>query len=194
MMNVEEEAQNLGIARWDRENGHEEKDIDLDCKVLNAEIRDNTFSRKSTLLVLGWERYMRWVLIVLAVVGIAVSSLALREHYRTDASPCSINERWDCGIVNHSPYAVLFGIPVAVIGIAGYLLLGILAFQKAYGLMLVAALSGLGFALYLAHIESAVLGVWCIYCVISLGVISVVSLLVLGTVGVNLLLRSRKMI
>ena len=137
---------------------------------------------------------MRWVLIVLAVVGIAVSSLALREHYRTDSSPCSINERWDCGIVNHSPYAVLFGIPVAVIGIAGYLLLGILAFQKAYRLMLVAALGGLGFALYLAHIESAVLGVWCIYCVISLGVISVVSLLVLGTVGVNLLLRSRKMI
>jgi len=137
---------------------------------------------------------MRWVLIVLAVVGIAVSSLALREHYRTDASPCSINERWDCGIVNHSPYAVLFGVPVAVIGIAGYLLLGVLAFQKAYRLMLAAALGGLGFALYLAHIESAVLGVWCIYCVISLGVISVVSLLVLGTVGVNLLLRSRKMI
>jgi vitamin-K-epoxide reductase (warfarin-sensitive) len=137
---------------------------------------------------------MRWVLIVLAVVGIAVSSLALREHYRTDASPCSINERWDCGIVNHSPYALLFGVPVAVIGIAGYLLLGILAFRKAYRLMLVAALGGLGFALYLAHIESAVLGVWCIYCVISLGVISVVSLLVLSTVGVNLLLRSRKMI
>jgi len=137
---------------------------------------------------------MRWVLILLAIVGIAVSSLALREHYRTDASPCSINERWDCGIVNHSPYAMLFGVPVAVIGIAGYLLLGILAFQKAYRLMLVAALGGLGFALYLAHIESAVLGVWCIYCVISLGVISVVSLLVLGTVGVNLLLRSRKMI
>ena len=67
---------------------------------------------------------MRWVLIVLAVAGIVASSLALREHYRTDASPCSINERWDCGIVNHSPYAMLLGIPVAVIGIAGYLLLG----------------------------------------------------------------------
>jgi uncharacterized membrane protein len=46
-----------------------------------------------------------------------VSALALREHYRTDTSPCSINERWDCGIVNHSPYATLGGIPVAVIGI-----------------------------------------------------------------------------
>jgi uncharacterized membrane protein len=122
------------------------------------------------------------LLIVLAIVGIAASSLALREHYRTDSSPCSINERWDCGIVNHSPYAMLYGVPVAVIGIFGYLLLGILAFKRAYRVMLVGALGGLGFALYLAHIESAVLGVWCIYCVISLGVISVMSLLTLGAV------------
>jgi vitamin-K-epoxide reductase (warfarin-sensitive) len=135
---------------------------------------------------------MRWVLIVLAVLGIIVSSLALREHYRTDASPCSINERWDCGIVNHSPYAMLFGIPVAVIGIAGYLLLGVLAFRRAYRIALVGALGGLGFALYLAHIESAVLGVWCIYCVISLGIISLLSLLVLGTVIAGLLRRSPK--
>jgi len=135
---------------------------------------------------------MRWVLIVLAVAGIIVSALALREHYRTDASPCSINERWDCGIVNHSPYALLFGIPVGMIGMAGYLLLGVLSFMKAYRLMLVAALGGLGFALYLAHIESAVLGVWCIYCVISLGVISLVSLLVLATVIVGLMDRRQE--
>jgi vitamin-K-epoxide reductase (warfarin-sensitive) len=135
---------------------------------------------------------MRWLLIVLAVMGIVVSSLALREHYRTDASPCSINERWDCGIVNHSPYAMLFGIPVAVIGMAGYLLLGVFAFMKSYRLMLVAALGGLGFALYLAHIESAVLGVWCIYCVISLGIISLLSLLVLGTVIAGTLRRTQK--
>jgi uncharacterized membrane protein len=135
---------------------------------------------------------MRWLLIALAVVGIAASSLALREHYRTDASPCSINERWDCGIVNHSPYAMLYGVPVAVIGIIGYLLLGLLAFRKAYRVMLAAALAGLGFALYLAHIESAILGVWCIYCVISLGVISLLSLLVLGTVIVGTLGGSQK--
>jgi vitamin-K-epoxide reductase (warfarin-sensitive) len=125
---------------------------------------------------------MRWILILLAIAGIAASSLALREHYRTDPSPCSINEKWDCGIVNHSPYAMLYGIPVAVIGIAGYLLLAVLAFMRSYRAMLIAAFGGLGFALYLAHIESAVLGVWCIYCAISLGVISLLSLLVLGTV------------
>jgi len=120
---------------------------------------------------------MRVVLVLLAVIGIAASSLALREHYRTDTSPCSINERWDCGIVNHSPYAVLWGVPVATIGIAGYLLLGALALKRWYGILLPVALAGLAFSLYLAHIEAHLLGVWCIYCVASLGVISDFSLL-----------------
>jgi vitamin-K-epoxide reductase (warfarin-sensitive) len=123
---------------------------------------------------------MRYVLIVLAAVGILVSALALREHYRTDSSPCSINERWDCGIVNHSPYAMLAGIPVAILGTAGYLLMGIMAARRAYRLLTAAAIVGLAFSLYLAHIEAYVLGVWCIYCVISLGDISLITLLALG--------------
>jgi len=134
---------------------------------------------------------MRWILILLAVVGITASSLALREHYRTDTSPCSINERWDCGIVNHSPYAVIAGVPVAAIGIAGYLFLAALAFKRAYRLMLVPALAAVAFSLYLARIEQRVLGVWCIYCVISLGVISLFCLLVLGTVVVRSVQGSR---
>ena len=125
---------------------------------------------------------MRWVLVLLAVVGIAASSLALREHYRTDASPCSINEKWDCGIVNHSPYAMIHGIPVAVIGMAGYLLLGLLAARKAYPWMLPLVIIALVFAIHLADIEALVLGVWCVYCAISLGVITVMSLLVIGQV------------
>jgi len=126
---------------------------------------------------------MKYVLILLATLGIAASALALREHYRTDTSPCSINERWDCGIVNHSPYATVkgTGIPVAVVGIAGYLFLGALAWRRLWRIVLAAALVGLGFSLYLAHIEKDILGVWCIYCVISLADISLINLLALGT-------------
>ena len=138
---------------------------------------------------------MRWILILLAMCGVITSALALREHYRTDTSPCSINERWDCGIVNHSPYAVIGGvvgsiygdstlhtsliggIPVAAVGIAGYILIGVLAFKRSYRLILLGALAGLGFSLYLSRIEAKILGVWCIYCVISLGIISLIALL-----------------
>ncbi len=125
---------------------------------------------------------MRWVLVVLAILGIVVSGLALREHYRTEASPCSINERWDCGIVNHSPFAMLYGVPVAVIGMAGYLLLGALALKRAYAWMLPFVTGAFAFAVHLADVENYVLGVWCIYCVISLGIISLLTLLVFGTV------------
>ncbi len=137
---------------------------------------------------------MRWILVVLCVVGIVAASLALREHYREDTSPCSINERWDCGIVNHSKFAVFLGVPVAMIGIVGYLLLSALAFKRAYRLMLLAALPGLAFSLYLARIEARVLGVWCIYCAISLGVISLLTLLVLGTVVACSLCKSKRVL
>ena len=126
---------------------------------------------------------MKYLLVVLALMGGIVSGLALREHYREYGdSPCSINEHWDCGVVNHSPFAMVGRVPVAVLGIVGYLLMGGLAFWRAYRVLLVAALGGLGFSLYLANIEAHVLGVWCIYCVISLGIISVMSVLTAGVV------------
>jgi vitamin-K-epoxide reductase (warfarin-sensitive) len=133
---------------------------------------------------------MKYVLIILALLGITVASLALREKYRPyGESVCDINDHWDCGIVNHSPYAVIpqgspHGVPVAVIGIAGYLLLGILALKRAYRLMLALAVPALAFSLYLAYLEASPhkLGVWCLYCAISLGTISLMTLLLTGTV------------
>ena len=133
---------------------------------------------------------MKYLLLTLAILGIVVSSLALREHYREYGdSPCSINEHWDCGVVNHSPYAMIGPIPVAVLGIAGYILMGALAFLRSYRLLLIPTLAGLLFSLYLANIEKNVLGVWCIYCVISLGIISLMSFLTLATVIAHQLRR-----
>jgi vitamin-K-epoxide reductase (warfarin-sensitive) len=128
---------------------------------------------------------MRFFLAFIALLGFVAAGLALREHYRTDTSPCSINERWDCGIVNHSPFAMLGGVPVALIGMAGYLLMGTLALRRAYRLLLAAAVIGLAFSLYLANVEAHILGVWCIYCVASLGAISLLTLLTFGTIVVS---------
>ena len=125
---------------------------------------------------------MRWILVALALAGIVVSCLALREHYRVEASPCSINEKWDCGIVNKSPFAMIYGVPVAVIGMGGYLFLGLLAWRKAFAWMLPFVTGAFAFAIHLADVEALALGVWCIYCVISLGIISLITLLTIGTV------------
>src|ERR1700728_5362442 len=103
---------------------------------------------------------MRPRLIILALAGLVVSALALKVHYDTGTEPCSINDHWDCGIVNHSSYAVIHHVPVADIAIAGYLLLGVLALGRRRALLLVAAVIGLGCALHLTLIEKNVLEVW----------------------------------
>jgi uncharacterized membrane protein len=123
---------------------------------------------------------MRSLLALLALAGLVVSALALRVHYSTGSEPCSINERWDCGIVNHSSFAVMGHIPVAAIGVAGYLVLMLLALARRRKLFFLASLAGMGFALYLSHIERDILEVWCLYCVISQAIIAL--LLLLGVV------------
>lgn len=120
---------------------------------------------------------MRYLIAFLSLAGVLVSALALQTHYSTATEPCSINDRWDCGLVNHSSYSVVAHVPVAAIGIAGYLLLCVLALARRRILLLVAALLALGFALHLSSIERNVLEVWCLYCVISQGIIALVTLL-----------------
>ncbi|WP_420239292.1 vitamin K epoxide reductase family protein [Telmatobacter bradus] len=123
---------------------------------------------------------MRYLLAFLALAGMVVSMLALRVHYSTATEPCSINERWDCGVVNHSIYAEVAHVPVAALGIVGYLVLAGLALVRRRGLLAALACVGCGFALYLTHIEHDVLGVYCLYCVISQGLIALLVLLGLG--------------
>jgi vitamin-K-epoxide reductase (warfarin-sensitive) len=116
------------------------------------------------------------LLVLLALAGVIVSTLALKEHYSNEVSPCKINDKWDCGAVNKSPYAVFAGVPVAAIGIVGYAVLAALAGRQRL-LTFLGALGAIAFTLRLTHIEWKVLELWCIYCVTSQGIIVVLAAL-----------------
>ena len=116
------------------------------------------------------------LIVIFALAGIVVSTVVLKEHYSTETSPCDINAKWDCGIVNKTPYSLFHGIPVAMIGIVGYALIGVLAGRFPI-LTALAALGGLVFALRLTYFEWKVIQVWCIYCVSSQVIIACVFLL-----------------
>jgi vitamin-K-epoxide reductase (warfarin-sensitive) len=120
---------------------------------------------------------MRRVIMALTVVGVYLAVCALQIHYSTGVTPCSINDIWDCGAVNRGPYSVIFGVPVALIGIIGYIFLFVVEGLKYWRLMAVASIGALGFSLYLTHIEASVLQTWCQYCVGSLITISLITLL-----------------
>jgi vitamin-K-epoxide reductase (warfarin-sensitive) len=113
----------------------------------------------------------------LAMAGIAVSSVSVYHHYGgSKTSYCDVGENFNCDIVNRSAYSSLLGIPVASIGIIGYL--GLLALSTVYRrkagtpiLLLIASVAGLGFALYLTYIERFILAAWCVLCLSSLALI-----------------------
>src|SRR3954453_2533390 len=130
------------------------------------------------------------LIIILALAGVVVSTVVLKEHYSNETSVCDINAKWDCGIVNHTPYSLFRGIPVAMIGIVGYALIGILAGRFPI-LTALAALGGLGFALRLTYFEWKVIGVWCIYCVSSQVIIA--CLFLVSVIAAVVSRRSRGM-
>ena len=119
------------------------------------------------------------LIVLLALAGVIVSTMALKEHWSNEPSPCKINDIWDCGAVNKSPYAVFLGVPVAGIGAVGYALLGILAGRSRLTVLLnaILAVGAFGFALRLTYIEWRVLLTWCLYCVTSQGIIFVLMIL-----------------
>jgi len=123
---------------------------------------------------------MRYILLILAILGAVDSALALKVHYDTGTEPCSINEHWDCGIVNHSSFAVVGPVPVAAIGILGYLAIGGLAFIRQRFATFLFACVGFLIAFRLSMIEEFGLGVWCLYCAISQAIIGLMLLLALG--------------
>ncbi len=123
---------------------------------------------------------MRYLILILAVAGMVVSALALQVHYSTGTAPCDINERWDCGIVSHSSFSAIAKVPVAAIGIAGYLVLGCLSFARWRFATFLTAFLGFLFAFRLSMIEQYGLGVWCLYCAISQAIIAVTLLLSIG--------------
>jgi vitamin-K-epoxide reductase (warfarin-sensitive) len=120
---------------------------------------------------------------VLSVAGMIVSAVSLQRHYAKSAtSYCEFAEKFNCDIVNRSEYSSLLGIPVAGIGLAGYGLLLVLSTFKPLDnqtptRLIMAVGAGLAFALYLTYVEAYVLMTWCILCLTSLALITLITML-----------------
>jgi len=123
------------------------------------------------------------VITILALAGMVVSSVSLNHHYGTSQTNyCDFGASFNCDIVNRSVYSTVLGVPDALIGILGYVLLFALAtFYRAKAetpiMLLIASTAGLGFALYLTYIEKFVLATWCILCLSSLTLIALITVL-----------------
>jgi uncharacterized membrane protein len=147
-------------------------------------------------------KILRGLVAALALAGVVVSVLALRVHYMDPGAepPCAVTEKFDCGTVNHSRFAVFppttfdedpaakhVHVPVAMLGIFGYGLLFVLAALGLWWAVFQLAQMVFAGACFLSYLEAFVIQKWCIYCLWSQGIITVLLL----TTIVALLTRRR---
>jgi uncharacterized membrane protein len=129
---------------------------------------------------------------ILASAGIAVSAVSLHHHLsESKGSFCDLSQTFNCDLVNRSSYSSFLGVPVALIGVLGYLLIFALATlyrQKAETpfMLLITSAGGNAFALYLTYLEGYVIHAWCILCLSSLVLICGITLLSIVNLKLNM--------
>jgi protein-disulfide isomerase/uncharacterized membrane protein len=122
-----------------------------------------------------------WIFVVLAIMGLADAIYLSVSHYRvyTDigyASFCAISKAINCDTVSQSPYSILWGAPVPVWGVFGYLCVIVLlpfAGSKEAGKERIWSFLFwifLGFSLYslaLGLISALYIHSYCMMCIVS---------------------------
>ncbi len=119
-------------------------------------------------------RYLPITLIILSLVGFIDALYLSYARYMHVDLPCSITNG-GCSVVAASPYAVMFGVPLAYLGLVFYLIMftltvvyyfksNIVNFTK---VLLGVTLFGAIDSLYFLYLQGFVINAFCIYCIIS---------------------------
>ncbi|MGE5617912.1 MAG: vitamin K epoxide reductase family protein [Sphingomonadaceae bacterium] len=138
-----------------------------------------------------------WAIPALAALGLGDAAYLSALHFQGEIPPCGGYA--GCATVNTSPYAEIFGVPVAALGAALYLLLFVIGLWRLrvdgdrmvwstlllYSLVVAGAL----FMAYLTAVEFFVLHAYCYWCLALAGITLLLLILVtteiwaLGTRG-----------
>lgn len=112
-----------------------------------------------------------WMPPLLVAAGLLVAGYLAYVEVNAVKATCGVVG--DCNAVQQSPYAQIFGVPVGVIGVLGYVLMllvwlvGRMGYRWADGALLLLALVGTAFSTYLTFLEPFVIGATCFWCLTS---------------------------
>jgi uncharacterized membrane protein len=125
-------------------------------------------SRRAASAGTGTDRRLRISILVLSLIGIGIAGYLTYVHYEGLKVLCLSSG--GCETVQSSRYAKLDGVPVAVLGLLGYIgILGSLAIRGEAGRIasFAIALTGFGFSMYLTYRELFTIKAICQWCVSS---------------------------
>jgi uncharacterized membrane protein len=124
------------------------------------------------------DRALRTAGLVLAVLGVGVAGYLVYVHYANIDPVCNIAH--GCHKVQTSHYAKLAGVPVALLGLIGYIIILcalLVRGETARTIAALTALVGFGFSMYLTYRELFTIDAICQWCVAS-------AILMTGLAGV----------
>jgi uncharacterized membrane protein len=131
------------------------------------------------------------VLLVLAVLGFLVSAYLTWTHFAGLAPICTGGGE-GCETVQSSRYAVLLGVPVALLGLIAYsglIISAALWGQAGIYLGFLISLVGTLFSAYLTYLEIFVIGALCQWCLASAAIMP--AALICTTLAVRPLMQER---
>jgi uncharacterized membrane protein len=130
------------------------------------------------------DKWLYRISMILVVIGLAVS--IYMTIYKATSNDALCLGSGDCSTVNASRYSEVYGIPVASVGIAGYLAILLVLwyerrdkFFEKNGPMLIfgMALTGFLFTLYLIYVEIAILKALCPFCLTSQAAMTIIFII-----------------
>jgi uncharacterized membrane protein len=113
------------------------------------------------------DRTLQIAVAVLALAGAAIAAYLTYARYVDATIACSTG---GCETVQESEYAEILGLPVAVVGLGGYLAIlatALFACERARVVGAAIALSGLVFSVYLVFVQILAIGAVCQWCLAS---------------------------
>ena len=130
------------------------------------------------------EKRLSQLAIILTIIGLLVSIYMTIYKITSNDSMCVGSG--DCKTVNASRYAEVYGIPVAVLGVAGYsAILAVLLLERKPGffqqngtlLFFGLSLTGFLFTLYLIFVETVLIKAYCPFCITSQTVMTIIFII-----------------
>lgn len=116
------------------------------------------------------KKYYFWIFVVLIAVGFADSVFLTYEHYNLSSTFCPVNPWINCLAVTTSKYSEIWGIPLAFLGTIYYSIVFFFLTRKNKmfnHFFILASSIGAIFSIYLIYIQAFLIGLFCIYCLLS---------------------------
>jgi uncharacterized membrane protein len=123
------------------------------------------------------DRRLRLAAFVLTLAGIGVAAYLTYVHY-AGLQPFCAGGSHGCERVQSSSYASVGGLPVALLGLAGYVAIAVALVAPGERARLAAtalAVTGFGFSAYLTYLELFVIDAICQWCVASAVILTLLT-------------------